>query len=564
MARHTAPKAYETGSWITWTDADGTTRHGQIIDQGPEAGLWWLTSLTADDHLETFLLHRLPNRTKYDRMKRDERLERGEGEHLYQVRAAKYYLDHRGDMRALYADVIAPAASCQEPEAESLARNGQIALPLDDATDDELFDDVPGIIPGPGVLVPGVRVQYLPEHQPGPRTRHCRAGVIVSVGTTCVRWRPFGGDKDVRTPLEHMRVNICSHVNDRVHVRRMIEALDAGRKLPRWPGWCRWSLARHAEYAAEQAQAAVQPPTAPAPGPLVVIPCGAAKLAHAAPAGEMYTGSYARACARAGAALTAAGGTVLILSALYGLTPLDRVIEPYELKMGRPGSVTGAQLTEQARALGVDRAREVIVLAGAAYTAAARQVWPDAVAPLAGLPGMGYQLQRLAAIAAAPDDTPRVPSPRRPEALTSDDFHATRECNLTLQTRVAMIQVSGSAPLTGTEGDRHAQGRHLHPHLRHRRPAGRDDLGAGGRMEVGRRRVEGRGPGPGLGGPRRDRRSPRCGAPARPHGDPDSRRVVRPAGRRLLLRRRHQRRGAQAGREPRPGAARPERRPGPH
>lgn len=440
------PQAYEAGSWITWTDADGTTRHGQIIDQGPEAGLWWLTSLTADDHLETLLLHRLPNTTKYARLMRDERLERGEDEHLYQVRAAKYYLDHRGDMRALYADVIAPAVSCQEPEAESLARNGQTVIPLDDAADDELFDDVPGVIAGPGVLVPGVRVQYLPEHQPGPRTRHCRAGVIVSVGTTCVRWRPFGGDKDVRTPLEHMRVNVCSHVNDRVHVRRMIEALDAGRKLPRWPGWCRWSLARHAEYAAGQMQVAVQPPAAPAPGPLVVIPCGSAKLAHAAPAGEMYTGGYARACARAASALTATGGTVLILSALYGLTPLDRVIEPYELRMGQPGSVTGEQLREQARALGVDRAREVVVLAGAAYTAAARQVWPDATAPLAGLPGMGYQLQRLAALAGAPGDTPRRPATSGRESLTRNDTPTSLVGQLDLpNSGCVMSEVSGRA-----------------------------------------------------------------------------------------------------------------------
>lgn len=498
-----APQAYETGSWITWTDADGTTRYGQIIDRGPEAGLWWLTSLTGDDRLETFLLQRMSNNTRSARRMRDERLERGEDEHLYQVRAARYYLDYRGDMRALCADVIAPAVSCQEPEAESLARNGQTAIPLDgDAADDELFDGVPGVTPGPGVLVPGVRVQYLPEHQPGPRTRHCRAGVIVSVGATCVRWRPFGGDKDVRTPLEHMRVNVCSHVNDRVHVRRVVEALDAGRKLPSWPGWCRWSLARHAEYAARQAQAPVQQPAAPAPGLLVVIPCGAAKLAHAAPAGEMYTGSYARACARAASALTAAGGTVLVLSALYGLTPLDRVIEPYELRMGQPGSVTGEQLREQARALGVDRAREVVVLAGAAYTAAARQVWPDAAAPLAGLAGMGYQLQRLAAIAAAPVDTPCRPGVSGPEALTSTDTPTSRVGQLDLpNSGCVMSGVSGSAPLPGTEGDRHAQGRHLHPHLRHRRTAGRDDLGAGRWLEVGRRRVAGRGPGPGLGGP---------------------------------------------------------------
>ncbi|GHB91656.1 hypothetical protein GCM10010306_103590 [Streptomyces umbrinus] len=101
---------------------------------------------------------------------------------------------------------------------------------------------------------------------------------------------------------------------------------------------------------------------------------------------------------RAADALTTPGTTVLVLSALYGLVPLDRVLAPYELRMGQPGSVTGDQLRAQARELGVERATEVVVLAGSAYTAAARQVWPRADAPLEGARGMGYQLQRLKAL----------------------------------------------------------------------------------------------------------------------------------------------------------------------
>jgi hypothetical protein len=939
-----APQAYEPGSWIAWTDADGATCYGQIIDQGPEAGLWWLTSLTADDRLETLLLHRLPNTGSCARRMRDERLARGEDEYLYRVVAAAYYLDHRGDMRAVCGDVIAPAVASDEPEAESLARNGQTALPLVDeapapadtpstegvtpmvmtkapatpvhavarelrrlglkqgrggdfrvvghyvrnerqhtyvitltrhadetiaanadlierwldegpfpfrvdvsypgggtrpicsvrngggprirqtpapaaapveeapaapapapapaapapvepaavdtrdeyrqeqqadalgwstahadlvraaaadqlhvdpagilrrsrysgggtgrrvaaarlaplekaaflitgepgptggrrvavtadgrrallvwdrkrpvpvererrqehlplrplrggheaarrsaefeadqarraaarevfyveldqrhaeeefedrcwdawaavqgiryrlgrsrpagwapteeeaalhglradvveglrdeaaalaaaevAEDPELYDGVPGIVVGPGVVEPGVHVEYLPQHRPGPRARHCHGGVVVSVGTTCVRWRPYKADKDVRTPLDHMRVDPCSHINNRVHVARRIAALDAGRKLPDSPDWCTWSLARHVEHAATQAQAqtAAQPPASPAPslepGPLVVVPCGAAKLTHAAPAADLYTGSYHRACARAAAALTIRGGTVLVLSALYGLTPLDRVIEPYDLKMGDLGSVTGAQLVEQARALGVDQAREVIVLAGAAYTAAARQVWPDAAAPLAGLGGMGYQLQRLAALAATPDATPRAPSPRRPEALTSGDTSATLECNLTLQSDVAMIQVSGSAPLTTNRRDRHEQGRH-HPHHAglHRHEGRRDALHRG----HGPAGPDGHGPGPvlelaggrgrpapddRLRGPRHDRRPARCRPVRRLARRLHPRRVVRP-GRRRLLRGRGVPAGDDPGRRPRPGGLPAQRR----
>ncbi|MEV7413075.1 DUF6884 domain-containing protein, partial [Streptomyces althioticus] len=156
---------------------------------------------------------------------------------------------------------------------------------------------------------------------------------------------------------------------------------------------------------------------------VVVIPCGAAKLDHAAPAAELYTGSYHRACARAAAALTANGGTVVILSALHGLVPLDRVLEPYEMRMGHPGSVTPDVLREQARELGLDRAEDVTILAGHNYTAPALAVWPHAETPLAGLPGMGHQLRALAAIAdgeqQAAEEAPALYAPRGLRNLTT-------------------------------------------------------------------------------------------------------------------------------------------------
>jgi uncharacterized protein DUF6884 len=55
-----------------------------------------------------------------------------------------------------------------------------------------------------------------------------------------------------------------------------------------------------------------------------------------APAGRLYSGSYHLACRRAAAALTEPDG-ILILTALHGLLQLDRVIAPYELRMGQPG-----------------------------------------------------------------------------------------------------------------------------------------------------------------------------------------------------------------------------------
>ncbi len=66
-----------------------------------------------------------------------------------------------------------------------------------------------------------------------------------------------------------------------------------------------------------------------------------------APAGELYVGGYHVACRRAAAVLTTPD-RILILSALYGLLPLDRVIAPYDLRMGRPGSISPEALRRQA------------------------------------------------------------------------------------------------------------------------------------------------------------------------------------------------------------------------
>ncbi|MFD5570422.1 hypothetical protein [Streptomyces cadmiisoli] len=179
----------------------------------------------------------------------------------------------------------------------------------------ELRDGQPGPTPGPGVVQPGMHVEYLPGFRPGARTRHCHGGVIVSVGTTNVRWRPYAWHQDVRTPLEHMRIDPTMHVNQREWVRRTAADLDAGRPLTRHPDWCVWSLAQHLAHAAEAAALEEAPSTPAAPaGPVVVIPCGGAKLGHAAPAGHLYVGGYHRACRRAADALTARGGTVLLLS----------------------------------------------------------------------------------------------------------------------------------------------------------------------------------------------------------------------------------------------------------
>jgi hypothetical protein len=121
-----------------------------------------------------------------------------------------------------------------------------------------------------------------------------------------------------------------------------------------------------------------------------------------APAGELYVGGYHLACRRAAAVLTAPG-RILILSALHGLLPLDRVIAPYDLRMSQPGSISPDAVRRQAEQLHLVDEPRVIVLAGRAYTTAARWVWPHACpSPLAGAGGLGHQLARLARISQSP------------------------------------------------------------------------------------------------------------------------------------------------------------------
>jgi hypothetical protein len=94
---------------------------------------------------------------------------------------------------------------------------------------------------------------------------------------------------------------------------------------------------------------------------LFVVPCGAAKLDQPAPARELYTGSYFRevlAAAETEAAATAdelgVDVRVMILSAAHGLVDLDTVLDPYDLTMTGPNSVSVDRIALQLRDLAVD------------------------------------------------------------------------------------------------------------------------------------------------------------------------------------------------------------------
>lgn len=126
---------------------------------------------------------------------------------------------------------------------------------------------------------------------------------------------------------------------------------------------------------------------------LTVVPCGSAKLAHEAPAWQLYTGSYHRACQ---AVARSRGGEWVILSALHGFLLPDEIVAPYDVRFPMRGTVTVEKLREQIVALGLDPSL-VIALGGKEYvsrTAAAFEGRARVIAPYAGQ-GMGKQIHAM-------------------------------------------------------------------------------------------------------------------------------------------------------------------------
>lgn len=135
----------------------------------------------------------------------------------------------------------------------------------------------------------------------------------------------------------------------------------------------------------------------------IVIPCGAAKVAHAAPARDLYTGSafrHALAAAEGEAAATTDDlgqeAEVLILSALHGLVRLDQVLDPYNVKMGDADSITVDALAFQIPAVGMQWGDEVYAMLPKAYysrLAQAAMMAEDIAVQdtYEAAPGIGYQ-----------------------------------------------------------------------------------------------------------------------------------------------------------------------------
>lgn len=125
---------------------------------------------------------------------------------------------------------------------------------------------------------------------------------------------------------------------------------------------------------------------------ICIIPCGGKKLKRTAPAHELYTGPYFKACYRYALSI-APKSSVFILSAKHGLIKPDYPVAPYNLRMGQVGSVTSHRVWEQAVKYDL-LARPMIGLGGKDYTSVMREVWPNGIYPIEGLQ-LGYALANL-------------------------------------------------------------------------------------------------------------------------------------------------------------------------
>ncbi|OUS97388.1 DUF6884 domain-containing protein [Rhodococcus sp. NCIMB 12038] len=248
------------------------------------------------------------------------------------------------------------------------------------------YDDATLTPPAPGrelIMKIGL-VQSLPGI--GPKIGGRYIGVPRAIGPLNTRlWRPDDG-VEMTLPNEQVMPWTSSFGTFAITARG-IHPLSAE---PGWE-WLNWTVADHLAHDAA---------TAGACNPLVVVPCGAAKERTPAPAARLYRSTYFRLGLNAANALTGPE-SVRILSARHGLLPLHTVIEPYNLRLGQPGSVTAGQLRVQAAGQGLLDRRDVVLFGGRDYVDLARQIWPHALTPLTGSAGIGEQQQRLAAIAAA-------------------------------------------------------------------------------------------------------------------------------------------------------------------
>jgi len=137
---------------------------------------------------------------------------------------------------------------------------------------------------------------------------------------------------------------------------------------------------------------------------LCIVPCGMRKIwksnptAGPTPAGEVYTGSFARKCQEYASVFYP--GAYVILSAKYGfLWPDDIIPGDYNVTFNdsKTHPIKISEMIESARSKGLYVYDQLVVVAGKHYVDTAKQVFPGKQfhEPLKGCTGNGFMLQRM-------------------------------------------------------------------------------------------------------------------------------------------------------------------------
>lgn len=122
---------------------------------------------------------------------------------------------------------------------------------------------------------------------------------------------------------------------------------------------------------------------------VIVAACGTQKADRPAPAKDLYTGRWAYVPIRW--AMSVDPDALVILSAKHGFVWPEQVLEPYNVRIGDPGSVSVRTLRRQAAAMGIADATDVHVLPmQVLYRKMVGQVWPHAVRLFCGVAGSGW------------------------------------------------------------------------------------------------------------------------------------------------------------------------------
>jgi hypothetical protein len=117
---------------------------------------------------------------------------------------------------------------------------------------------------------------------------------------------------------------------------------------------------------------------------LIVISCGSAKTDFVTNAEHLYTGAPFREGLRYAKTLVPRE-QIRILSAKYGLLRLDDLVEPYRIRMGKPGSIIAEKVQQQAAEQGIVNEPKVVVFGGIDYYNLCVKIWPHALRLYEGL-----------------------------------------------------------------------------------------------------------------------------------------------------------------------------------